>query len=64
MRGTQSDTVRERKKKEGREERRKRKCPTNLAIGQSDGGIFSVEAPSTQLTIAFIKFTEVNQHRT
>jgi hypothetical protein len=31
--------------------------PKDLFIGQADGGIFSIEVPSSQKTLAFVKLT-------
>lgn len=35
----------------------KENASTNLSKGQSDGGLFSVEIPSSQLTLAYVKLT-------
>lgn len=35
---------------------------TNLPTGQSDGGKFSVDGPSSQITLAYPKLAETNLH--
>lgn len=38
-----------------------RKCLTDLFIGQSDGGIFSIEVPSFWMTLVSVKLTKNKQ---
>lgn len=40
-----------------------RKCTTDLPTGQSGGGIFSIEVPSSKMTLIFVKLTlKTSQH--
>lgn len=41
-----------------------RKCPTGLPIAWPYGGIFSIEVPSSQMTLACLKFDIKIKHPT
>ena len=54
----------ERRGEKRREEKRreeKRRCPTDVPIGQSDGGNSSVDGPSSPVTGIYVKVTNTDQ---